>query len=120
MEEGEIITAIRITVPADGTKTTYQKFSQPASRFAVVGCAVMRLPDGKTNIAFTGVSDTPFRATAVEAAISGKALTEENIHAALHVHTHEAVTVMSDHFASEEYRKHLAKVYLRKALHAVE
>ncbi len=119
LEESEIIIAIRIPVPADGTKTTYQKFSQPASRFAVVGCAVMRFPNGKTNIAFTGVSDTPFRAATVEAAISGKALTQENIHAATHDHVQEAVTVMSDHFASEEYRKHLAKVYLRKALHAV-
>jgi carbon-monoxide dehydrogenase medium subunit len=31
----------------------------------------------------------------------------------------EGVDILSDHYASEEYRKHLAKVYLKKALKAV-
>lgn len=112
LEEGEIITAIRIPVPPAGTKTTYQKFVQPASRFAIVGCAIMRKPDGTTNIAFTGVSDTPFRDGGAEAAASS------SIDAALNAAI-AGVSVMSDHYASEEYRKHLAKVYLKKALQAV-
>lgn len=110
LEEGEIITEIRVPVPAKGTKTNYQKFSQPASRFAIVGCAVMRKPDGKINIAFTGVGEAPFRDTAAEAAASADAA----VAAAA-----EGMTIMGDHFASEEYRKHLAKVYLKKALQAV-
>jgi len=118
LQDGEIITAIRVPVPADGTKTTYQKFEQPASRFAIVGCAVMRFPDGKTNIAFTGVSDTSFRDESAEAAISGKALDAATIEAAESVAA-ENVSIMSDHYASEEYRKHLAKVYLKKALKVV-
>ena len=100
LQENEIITAIRVPIPPEGTKATYQKFSQPASRFAVVGCAVMKFPDGKTNIAFTGVSDNAFRADNGEAALSG-------------------VIFLSDHYASAEYRQHLAKVYLKKALKAV-
>ncbi|CAN5731268.1 xanthine dehydrogenase family protein subunit M [soil metagenome] len=118
LEEGDIITAIRVPVPAPGTKTTYQKFPQPASRFALVGCAVMRTADGKTKIAYTGVSDNAFRDNAAEAFISGKALTEANIVDAANVAV-ENVSVMSDHYASEEYRKHLAKVYLKKALQAI-
>jgi len=110
LEDGEIITEIRVPVPAEGTKTNYQKFSQPASRFAIVGCAVMKKPDGKTNIAFTGVSEAPFRDTAAESAAS----TDAAVAAAA-----EGMTIMGDHFASEEYRKHLAKVYLKKALQAV-
>lgn len=104
LNDGEIITAIRVPVPAAGTKTAYQKFSQPASRFAIVGCAVMKKPDGKIRIAFTGVTDTPFAASSVDEA-----------HAAI-----EAANVLSDHFASAEYRKHLAKVYLKKGLEAAE
>ena len=100
LQENEIITAIRVPIPPEGTKATYQKFSQPASRFAIVGCAVVRFPDGKTNIAFTGVSDNAFRADSAEAALS-------------------CVIFLSDHYASAEYRKHLAKVYLKKALQAV-
>jgi len=110
LSEDEIIIGVRIPIPPTGTKTNYQKFAQPASRFAIVGCAVMRKPGGKTNIAFTGVSDTPFRDSAAEAASS----IDDAINAAV-----SNVSIMSDHYASEDYRKHLAKVYLRKALQAV-
>lgn len=118
LEEDEIITAIRIPVPAPNTKTTYQKFVQPASRFAIVGCAVMRFADGKTNIAFTGVSDNAFRDSNAEKAISGKALNEASIDESANAALQD-VTIMGDHFAAEEYRRHLAKVYLKKALQAV-
>ena len=100
LQENEIIIAVRVPIPPEGTKATYQKFAQPASRFAIVGCAIVRFPDGKTNIAFTGISDNAFRASDAEAALAG-------------------VIFLSDHYASAEYRKHLAKVYLKKALKAV-
>ena len=118
LQDNEIIVAIRIPVPAQGTKTSYQKFSQPASRFAIVGCAVMRFPDGKTNIAFTGVSDNAFRDSNAEAVLSGKEISNDSIVAAAKAAV-QSVNILSDHYASEEYRKHLAKVYLKKALQAV-
>ena len=118
LQDKEIITAIRIPIPPDGTKTTYQKFAQPASRFAIAACAVMRFPDGKTNIAFAGVSENAFRDTAAENEVSGKALNDDSISAAASAAISN-VTVMGDHFASDEYRRHLAKVYLKKALDAV-
>ena len=118
LQDKEIITAIRIPIPPEGTKTTYQKFAQPASRFAIVGCAVMRFPDGKTNIAFTGVAENAFRDIAAENEVSGKELNDDSISAASKAAVNH-VTVMGDHFASDEYRRHLAKVYLKKALNAV-
>ena len=118
LQHNEIIVAIRIPVPAQGTKTSYQKFSQPASRFAIVGCAVMRFPDGKTNIAFTGVSDNAFRDSNAEAVLSGKEISNDSIVAAAKAAV-QSVNILSDHYASEEYRKHMAKVYLKKALQAV-
>ena len=119
LEEKEIITAIRIPIPVEGTKANYQKFSQPASRFAIVGCAVMRFPDGKTNIAFTGVAENAFRDSNAENEVSGKELNNDSISAAANSAVNN-VTGLGDHFASEEYRKHLAKVYLKKALEAVK
>jgi len=118
LQDGEIITAIRIPIPADGTKTSYHKFEQPASRFAIVGCAVMRFPDGKTNIAFTGVSEHAFRDSSAENEVSGKPLNNDSISAAVNAAVSN-VTILGDFFASEEYRKHLAKVYLKRALNAV-
>lgn len=118
LHENEIIIAIRIPIPPEGTKTTYQKFSQPASRFAIVGCAVVRFPDGKTNIAFAGVSENAFRDGKAEAAVSGKAINDDSIAAAMNA-ADQGRDVLGDQFASAEYRNHLAKVYLKKALQAV-
>jgi aerobic carbon-monoxide dehydrogenase medium subunit len=118
LQDAEIITSIRIPVTGDGTKTSYQKFEQPASRFAIVGCAVMRSPGGKINIAFTGVSDTAFRDTNAENEISGKPINDDTINAAANAAVNN-VNVLGDHFASSDYRKHLAKLFLKKALQSV-
>lgn len=118
LEEGEIITAIRIPIPEEGSKMKYLKFPHPASRFAVVGCAVLRYPNGKTNIAFTGVADTPFRDSETENAISGKELDATTIDTSVNM-VGQGVNILGDNFASEEYRLHLAKVYLKRALRAI-
>jgi aerobic carbon-monoxide dehydrogenase medium subunit len=119
LEPNELITSIRIPVPANGAKSTYQKFAQPASRFALAACAVMRLADGKTNIAFTGVAENAFRDSGAEKAIAGKKIIDEaSISAAVDAAL-QGVDVLSDHYASEMYRRHLAKVYLRRALKEV-
>jgi carbon-monoxide dehydrogenase medium subunit len=115
LDENEIITAIRIPVPPEGTVGTYQKFAQPASRYAMVGVAAVKTPDGKVRIGITGLTEKAFRASAAEEILSGKALDDANIDAAVEVAFRDAEP-MSDRFASAVYRKHLAKVYLRKAL----
>lgn len=113
LQAGEIITAVHLPIPSG--KNVYLKFSQPASRFAIVGCAVVRNGD-KTNIAFTGVSSNAFRDAAAEKA-AGK-LDTVSIEAASRAAA-EDVSILSDNFASEKYRKHLAKVFLKRALEAV-
>jgi carbon-monoxide dehydrogenase medium subunit len=116
LNAGEIITAIHVPVVA-GSKSAYMKFSQPASRFAIVGCAVVKSGD-KVSIAFTGVSDHAFRDAGAEKVLAGKKLDASSIEAASKAAA-EGVTILSDHYASEKYRKHLAKVYLKRALMAV-
>jgi len=114
LAEGEIITEIKVPKISGDSKAAYLKFMQPASRFAVVGVAVVVAENGSSKVAFTGVGESAFRDTAAEAAISG-GLSEASIVDAGNAAV-ENVVVLSDHFASEEYRKHLAKVYLKRAL----
>lgn len=104
LEDNEIITAVRFPKVANGN---YQKFYQSASRFAIVGVAVVK-EGAKVKVGITGVADTPYRAIAVEKAYKG------NSDAASHAV--DGVTVMSDHFADASYRSHLAKVYVKRAL----
>jgi len=118
LQPDEIITEIRISVPAKGTRTAYVSFEQPASRFAIIGCAVMRSPSGQVNIAVTGAAEVPFREHQAEQFLAGKELTPENIDQAATL-AFDGVEFLSDHYASAEYRKHLAKIYLKKGLQAV-
>ncbi|WP_375447992.1 FAD binding domain-containing protein [uncultured Fibrella sp.] len=109
LAEDELLTQIRVPVEA-GVRMTYLKFAQPASRYALVGCAVAKSATGQVRVAFSGVADTPFRDTAVEQQLAsgqpaGAAASGQPI--------------MSDHYASEEYRQHLANVYLGRALAAI-
>ena len=53
LEEGEIITSVSFPVPE---KANYQKFLQPASRFALVGVFVAKYGDG-VRVAVTGASE---------------------------------------------------------------
>lgn len=100
----EIITAVRFPKTKNGV---YLKFFQSASRFAVVGCAAVK-DSSRVRVGITGVADTPYRATAVESAYDG---TDSAA-----AHAVDGVDVMSDHFTSAEYRSHLAKVFVTRAL----
>lgn len=115
----EMVTQIRFPIPEHGTKSAYVKFMQPASRFAIVGCAVMLNTNNGTcenvRVAFTGVADSAFRDKNVENALKGKSANADNIKAAAS-QAAQGVDLMSDHFASEKYRKHLASVYAKRAL----
>jgi len=108
LKDDEMITAVRFPVVDKGV---YLKFAQSASRFAVVGCAAVRTAEG-VRVGLTGVADTPYRATAVETAYDGSDQASE--------HAVEGIEVMSDHFASAEYRAHLAKVFVGRALDALK
>ena len=105
LEDDEIITAVRFPKVKNGI---YLKFAQSASRFAVVGVAAIK-NDTNIKVGITGVSDMPYRATAVEDAFA------ENKEDAAE-HATDGVEVMGDHFADSEYRAHLAKVFVKKAL----
>jgi len=107
LADDEIITSIRVPKCANGV---YKKFFQSASRFAVVGCAVVKDESG-VRVGMTGVADTPYRASAVEGAYDGTTGAAS--------HAVDGIEVMGDHFASVEYRSHLAKVFVERALSEV-
>ena len=109
----EIITEIRVPTV---DKSAYVKFPHPASRFALVGCAAAA-SGGSVKIAFTGVANAAFRDEGIEGALGGD-LSSDSIGAAAEKAA-DGAEVLTDNFAGEEYRRHLAKVYARKALSAI-
>ena len=110
LEEGEIVTEVRFPIPE---KASYQKFVQPASRFAMVGVFVAKYADG-VRVAVTGASEEGvFRWTEAEAALSS-----DFSAAALDGLTVSPDGLMTDIHATPDYRAHLIKVMTKRAVAA--
>ena len=110
LEEGEIITAVKFPVPE---AANYQKFEQPASRFALVGVFVAKTGGG-VRVAVTGASeDGVFRWSDAEAALAG-----DFSAGALEGMAPSADGMIGDLHGSPEYRAHLVGVMARRAVAA--
>jgi len=83
LKPGEIMTAIRIPVPAAGTGYCYAKLKRKTGDFATAAAAVLLRMKGDTvqeaSIALTNVGPTALKAKAAEAALKGKALGDTTI-----------------------------------------
>lgn len=121
LAEDEILTEVRIPAAAGKVGAAYLKFPHPASRFAVVGVAAVLTIDAgkvsKASIGITGAGTKAVRAKGVEAAISGKAADAASIQAAAEK-APEGVDVQADLQGSEDYKKHLLKVFAKRAMEA--
>ena len=110
LDEGEIITEVRFPIPQ---AANYQKFLQPASRFALVGVFVAKFADG-VRVAVTGASeDGVYRWSEAEAALSGNFSAE-----ALADLSVPADGMIADLHGSADYRAHLVKVMTGRAVSA--
>ncbi|SDW99628.1 FAD binding domain-containing protein [Litoreibacter albidus] len=110
LDEGEIVTAVKFPIPE---KANYQKFVQPASRFALVGVFVAKTADG-VRVAVTGASNEGVhRWSAAEEALSkdfsAKALDGLSV---------SADDLIADLHGSAEYRAHLVAVMTKRAVEA--
>ncbi len=104
----ELITAIEFPFPE---KSNYEKFRNPASRYAMVGVFVARGPAG-VRVAITGAAqDGVFRHSAME-----QALTANWSPDAIKDIVTPADGLNSDIHASAEYRAHLIGVMARRAV----
>jgi len=109
LEPTEIVTSVRF--PKTGA-ANYQKFRNPASRYAIVGVFVARSPAG-VKVAVTGAGPSVFRVPEMEAALA-KSFTPD----AIKDITIPDTGLNSDIHASAEYRAHLVGVMARRAVAA--
>ncbi len=110
LDEGEIITGVRFPVPE---AANYQKFLQPASRFALVGVFVAKHADG-VRVAVTGASEEGVhRWSEAEAALSANFSAD-----ALDGLSVGAEGMIGDMHGSGAYRAHLVAVLTKRAVAA--
>ena len=116
----EMLTEIRVPAFAARTGSAYEKFPNPASRYAIVGAAAVVTVDGngvcqKAAVGLNGVTGKPVAAVAVEQALTGKRLNDQTIQEAA-TKAADGLEPLGDIFASAPYRAHLARVYTKRAL----
>jgi carbon-monoxide dehydrogenase medium subunit len=106
LEPDELLTEIRVPKSASAGAWSFQKFTQRAIDWAIVGCAVQG-----GSVALVNMGGTPLRAAGVEAALAaGAAPAEAAAHAA------EGTSAADDIRATRAYREHLARVLVSRAL----
>ena len=104
----KLLTEIRVP-KATGAGWSFQKFNRRAQDWAIVGVACVR--NGSTGIGLVNMGPTPLRAAAAENAASSGASASDAANVA-----DEGTEPPAGLNASEEFRRHLVKVLVRRAL----
>jgi carbon-monoxide dehydrogenase medium subunit len=109
----ELLTEIR--VPKLGAVgSSYQKFNRRAQDWAIVGAVAIRA-NGAARVGLVNMGSTPLRASGVERALAEGASTEDASQLAA-----EGTDPGGDLHATPEFRAHLARVLVRRALTSAE
>ena len=115
--EREVVTEVRVPKLGSNTGWSYKKFSRRSQDWATVGvAAVVERSNGSigsARIALTAMGSTPIRASAVEQALSGAS---PDAVAEAAQSADEGTSPASDDAASAEFRRHLARVWTRRAV----
>jgi carbon-monoxide dehydrogenase medium subunit len=107
LEPGELLTGIRLPVPA---KCGYAKMKNPASRYSMAGVFVAKGPAG-LRVAVNGAGPGVFRVAAMEQALAANWSPDAVAGIAV-----PADDLNSDIHASAEYRAHLVTVMAKRAV----
>lgn len=111
LEEDEIITSVKFPIPSGAD---YQKFEQPASRFALTGVFVAKTANG-VRVAVTGAAqDGVFRHAGLESALNGSFSADAVAGVSV-----SADGMSSDLHGTPEYRANLVKVLTKRAVQAI-
>jgi carbon-monoxide dehydrogenase medium subunit len=115
--EQEVVTEVRVPKLSSDVGWSYKKFARRSQDWATVGvAAVVERTDGSISsarIALTAMGATPMRASAVEQALSGAS---PDAVAEAAQSADEGTSPASDDAASAEFRRHLARVWTRRAV----
>ena len=117
LEDQEVITEVRVPKLGPNTGWAYKKFSRRSQDWAIVGvAAVVEKNNGSiesARIGLTSMGSTPIRASAVEEALAGASA--DAVAGAANA-ADEGTEPASDGAATADFRRHLARVWTRRAV----
>ena len=117
LDEREVVTEVRVPKLGPNTGWAYKKFSRRSQDWAIVGvAAVVEKNNGSIDsarIGLTSMGSIPIRARAVEEALSGAS--PDDVAEASGA-ADEGTEPASDGAATADFRRHLARVWTRRAV----
>ena len=109
LDDGEVITKIAFPVPA---RAGYEKFPNPASRYAMAGVFVAVGKGGEVRVAVTGAGNKGvFRMAAMEKALAGNLSPPAIANVSV-----DPASMLADLHGSAAYRANLVKVMAERAI----
>ncbi|MYF06410.1 MAG: xanthine dehydrogenase family protein subunit M [Rhodospirillaceae bacterium] len=119
LDDGEIVTRIDFPLLPPGTGWGFHEFARRHGDFGLAGAAATVTGSAgraaEVRIALFGVGETPVRAAAAEALLTGTGLEPDAVAAAVEA-VRGGVDPGDDLHASADYRRHLAGVMAERAL----
>jgi carbon-monoxide dehydrogenase medium subunit len=123
IQPGEILTEVLVPRPAAAAKFVYLKFlPRTEDDYATVSVAARAELEGgvcrNLRVALGAAGPTPIRATAVEKALEGKAISAASVRAAADA-VLDQVEPLDDFRGTSAYKRDMAAVFTRRALEQV-
>ena len=119
LEEGEILTEVRVPQPAERSGGAYEKLERKVGDFATAAVAVQLTRENGScasiGIGLTAVGPTTIRASEAEDALRGGSLDEDALRAAAELAA-AASDPAADLRGSEEYKRDMVRVLTLRAL----
>jgi carbon-monoxide dehydrogenase medium subunit len=120
VQQGEILTEIRIPVPGKGSGGAYHKLERKAGDYATAGVAVQLTLDKDVcsyiGIGLTNVGPTPIRASRSEAALKGQKISDDLIDQAAQFAA-EDCSPSEDLRGDEEFKRAMVKALVKRMIH---
>lgn len=120
LDPSEILVEIRVPTLPRGTGWSFVELSRRSGDFAIVAVSsILFMEEGgkcrEARISLGGVAPTPVRASEAEEILSGQIISDELLEKAGEAAA-ESTDPDSDYHASAEYRREMAKVFVRRGL----
>jgi len=120
VQEGEILTEIRVPIPEGKTGSAYHKIERKVGDYATAGVAVRITLDNNgtctsAGIGLTNVNPTPLRASRSEEALVGTNLDEKAIEAAAQCAS-EDCSPSADLRGDEDFKRRMVKILTKRMI----
>lgn len=120
LQPDELLLEVRLPAPEPGTGYAFLELARQLGAFAIASAAAAMTLEGDliagARLCLGGVGPTPIRARRAEEALRGQRVTSETVAMAAHLAA-EDTDPDGDVHGSAAYRREMAEVYARRALH---